>query len=97
MLKANHNPLTLTETKGDVSFYNSPKGIYQQLGVSEPYKVKDGKPSYRYITSVAGYTIKYHNNGCNGFTIFRGKTPLEDNIWKFADAERICRELSPLK
>lgn len=86
--------LNFVETKGDVTFYKDQNGnLYQKLGLLEPYRVKNGKISYRYITNVRGLDIKYQNNGCNGFTIFKGKTALEDNIWVFNDAERIALEL----
>ncbi len=43
---------------------------------------------------VAGFEIKYNNNGVQGFSVWRGKTNLEDNIWTTDDAERIARELA---
>lgn len=87
------NPLTFKEQKGDVSFYDSPKGLYQQLGVADPYKVRNGTMTYKHILRKYGYDIKYNNNGVHGFSIFKGKKLLEDNIWKFSEAEKICFQL----
>lgn len=87
--------MNLIETKGDVSFFKNDKGkLYQKLGAQDIYPVANGKITFRYISTVRGIDIKYQNNGCNGFTLFKGKTILEDNIWEYAKAERIAKELT---
>jgi len=86
--------LTFIERIGDVSFYRDAKGKqFQQLGCDEPFRVKDGKVAYKEMHKVNGVTIKYQLNGCNGFSLFKGRKLMEDNIWKFADATRIASEL----
>lgn len=82
------------ESKSDVHFYHDSKGkMYQQLGVGPIYPVKNGKITYRFIANVYGLDIKYQNNGVNGFSIFKGKKLMEDNIWLYSDASRIATEL----
>ena len=87
--------LTYTESNGDVHYYkNKLTGREnQQLGSGEIFPIRNGKPSYKPVQKVGKLDIKYHNNGIHGFTIFRGKMPLEDNIWLFRDAERIAKEM----
>ena len=86
--------MKLTETKGDIKFYEDKNGkLYQQIQESEIFKVKDGSITYKTIKQVNGYIIKYENNGCDGFSIFKGKTNLEDRIWTLAEAERIANEM----
>lgn len=87
--------LNFIEKKGDITFSSDAKGkLFQQIGVGEPFKVKDGKMSYRVFSVKNSGTIKYNINGVNGFCIFNKRgTLMEDNIWKFSDAERITREL----
>jgi len=86
--------LNFIERKGDVSFYSDSKGkLFQQLGCDEPFKVKDGRITYKTMQKINGITIKYQNNGVNGFSLFKGRNLMEDNIWKFADATRIASEI----
>ena len=87
--------LNFIELKGDIAFYSDAKGnLFQQIGVDEPFKVKDGKMSYRLIAVKNGCAIKYNTNGVDGFCIFNKRGNLmEDNIWKFKEAERITKEL----
>lgn len=86
--------LNFIESKGDVTFYSDAKGkLFQQLGADEPFKVKDGRITYKHIAIRYGAKIKYQNNGTNGFSIFTGKGLMEDNIWTFAEAERIAKSL----
>lgn len=86
---------THIETKGIVSFYKDKKGnLFQKLGCLKPFKVKDGKMTYKQIMNVRGLNIKYNNNGIQGFSIWKGKTNLEDNIWTTDEAEKIAIELS---
>lgn len=89
------NGLKLVEQKGVVQFLEDRGGrLFQKLGCLEPYRVKDGKMTYKNIMRVAGFDIKYNNNGVQGFSVWKGKTNLEDNIWTTDEAERIARELS---
>lgn len=86
--------LNFIELKGDVAFYSDAKGkLFQQLGSGDIFKVKDGKITYRLIEKTNGISIKYQNNGANGFSLFKNRKLLEDNIWKFADAKRIASEI----
>lgn len=88
--------LHFIELKGDITFYSDVKGnLFQQLGCDEPFKVKDGKMAYKQIAFKNGCAIKYNTNGVYGFCVFNGRgTLMEDDIWKFSDAERISREIS---
>ncbi len=90
------NGLNFIELKGDVTFYSNANGsLFQQLGADKIFKVKDGKITYRIINIKFGFIIKYQNNGTNGFSIFKGKRLLEDNIWTYAEAERIAKSMKP--
>lgn len=86
--------MTITEVKGDIKFLEDAKGkLFQQIGEGEPFKVLNGSMKYRKIKTVKGRTIKYNSNGVHGFSIWNGKTNLEDRIWTLAEAERIAIEL----
>lgn len=88
--------LIFIESKGDVHFYKDADGNqYQQLGSNEPFKVRDGKMTYKFIGTESGFDIKYNNNGVHGFAIFKGKKSLEDNIWTYAEAQRIAKSMKP--
>jgi hypothetical protein len=90
--------LTFNDSLGDVFFYQNAKGkLYQQLGSGYIFPIKNGKHTYKTIAQRKGFIIKYDNNGIHGFIVFKGKRQLEDGIWKFADAQRICDELAPKK
>jgi hypothetical protein len=88
--------LQLIESKGDVTFWKDEETgkLYQQLASGPVFKVKDGKISYKQIAKENQIDIKYQNNGCNGFSLFKAGTLLEDNIWTFADAQRIAKSLN---
>lgn len=84
--------LELIETKGDVRFFKDEKGKqFQKLAHGEPYKVRDGKMTYKHLNSIGKYDIKYNNNGVHGFSVWKGKKCLEDNMWVYADADRMAR------
>lgn len=86
--------LKKVEKKGDVIFYENEKGVlYQQLGNSEPYKVRDGSITYKPITKVNGYDIKYNNNGVYGFAIFKGPVCLEDRFWVYDDVLKAAQQM----
>jgi len=55
--------------------------------------LKNGKPSFSKTKTPKGYQIKFYNNGLYGYTIFRGKTALEDRIWSLKRAEEIIEEM----
>ncbi|MDD2637206.1 MAG: hypothetical protein PHW82_17085 [Bacteroidales bacterium] len=80
--------------QGDVIFFEDDKGaLYQQLGSGEPFKVRDGSITYKIITKINGYTIKYNNNGVYGFAIFKGATCLEDRFWVYEDALKAANKM----
>ncbi|HEY4755802.1 MAG TPA: hypothetical protein VIH28_07105 [Ignavibacteriaceae bacterium] len=86
--------LNFIEKKGDVTFLADAKGrLFQQIGSNEPFKVKEGKISYRHISTKNGIEIKYNTNGVWGFTLFKREKAMEDNIWTLAEAERISEEI----
>ncbi|MDD4779215.1 MAG: hypothetical protein PHT02_01235 [Tissierellia bacterium] len=87
--------LKLTETNGDIKFYENEKGNqYQQIQDGEIFKVKDGSISYKAIKQINGCIIKYNTNGIYGFSVFKGGKNLEDRIWTLVEAERIAKELN---
>jgi len=80
--------------QGDVTFYEDEKGVlYQQLGSDEPFKVRDGSITYKVITKINGYTIKYNNNGVYGFAIFKGPVCLEDRFWRYDDVLKATHKM----
>ena len=82
------------ETKGDVCFFlNEKNKMFQQIGSGEMLPVKDGKITYKPIKKVGLVEIKYQLNGMNGFSLFKGRTLLEDNIWSLERAEDIAKTL----
>lgn len=86
--------MNFIEQRGEVIFQADNKGkLFQKIGDGEPFKVKDGKIAYKRIKTVSGLDIKYNTNGVYGFSIWRGKTNLEDNFWTLADAERMAQNI----
>jgi len=87
--------LNFIEKKGDVEFSSDSKGkLYQKIGSDEPFKVKDGRMTYRTMQTVSGVTIKYNTNGVYGFSTWKAGRQLEDNIWILSDAKRIAEEIA---
>lgn len=86
--------MNFIEQRGEVVFQADSKGnLFQKIGDGEPFKVRDGRISYKRIKTVSGLDIKYNTNGVYGFSIWRGKTNLEDNFWTLADAERMAQNI----
>lgn len=72
---------------GDITFYITNRGEkYQQIGSDIPFKVRNGSITYRYITKIDGYAIKYNNNGLYGFAVYKNRVCLEDRIWEYERA-----------
>lgn len=86
--------MEIIETKGDVCFLKDNKGkLFQKLAHGEPYKVRDGKMTYKTLAQLGKYFIKYNNNGVHGFSVWKGTVCLEDNMWVYADADRLARTM----
>lgn len=82
------------EKKGDVTFYEDVKGtMYQQLGTDDPFKVRNGSITYKHISRVNGYDVKYNNNGVYGFAIFKGRVCLEDRFWVYEEVLRAVNKM----
>ena len=80
--------LKLVEIKGDIKFYEDPKGkLYQQIADNNIYRVVDGKIKHKKIKSCGDYSIVYNLNGVYGFSIKDNKTGfiLEDRFWSLKE------------
>lgn len=77
------------EKRGDVSFYEN--GYYLEE-LREFFKLKNGTPKPTHITFYKGYQIKFDNYGWQGFSIWKGKTNLEDRIYSIKKAKEIIDE-----
>lgn len=78
------------ETIGEVVFST---GTMYLLEKDEYILIKDGKIRNREIKKYKGHTIKYNLNGVYGFSIWKGKTNLEDNLWSIAECEKAIDEM----
>lgn len=86
-MKAKVQGYEVVKRKGDVCFYRNKVGVmYQQLGSGEIYKVREGSDTYKFITEVGVYSIKYHNNGVEGFCVYKGRNKIKKGFWKYSDA-----------
>lgn len=92
--------MKITETYGDVIFYENEKGkLFQSIdGGDNIFPVKNGKVGYKHIKKVGEVSIKYDLCGCYGFSIF-SKTGicLEDRIWTMKEAEETAWLCNPNK
>lgn len=81
--------------KGDVIFYahRQTGKLYQSLGGAEPFSVRDGSITYKTLTRVGKYHVKYNNNGVYGYAVADGLVILEGNIWSYAQAVQIATQM----
>jgi hypothetical protein len=56
------------------------------------FKLHNGNIRYKNIKSYKKHTIKFNLNGVSGFSIWKGKTCLEDRIWSISRCEEIIKE-----
>ena len=65
---------------------NFEKGSYL-IECNEFIKLKNGSMTYKSIRHFRGYEIKFNTNGVTGFSIWKGKTCLEDRLWSIDKTE----------
>lgn len=86
--------LEMIDRKGDVTFWKDEKGVqFQKLAHGEPFKVRNGKMTYKRLATHGRYIIKYNNNGTNGFSVWKGTVILLES-WKYAMVDSYARGLN---
>lgn len=74
------------DIKGEV--VNLKHGSYL-LETDDFVPLRNGKIAYMHMESYKGHTIKFNLNGVYGFSVWKGTSNLEDNLWSI-DACKKC-------
>jgi hypothetical protein len=85
----------LKKVDGDVFEYQnlSTKKHYFDIGTGKMIPMRDGKIVHTKIKQKNGYTIKFNTNGVYGFSVWRGKTCLEDGFNTMVAVEEYVTDL----